>query len=138
MNLECSSKGDKRFSAFYAVVNINGVNNSIESWYQGAKRTADGKVPGKGRPVHHMINPFSGNELPANELTHFYFTLWLRYFKQHPELLKYAKRFDTFTDMFRGRCKNCQADVIRACVINIDSVRNDIKNTVFYKDCISK
>lgn len=38
--LECSSKGDKRFSAFYAQVN----GNSIEDQYQAAKVFADGST----------------------------------------------------------------------------------------------
>lgn len=31
--LECSSRGDKRFSAFYAVVAINNKRLSIEQFY---------------------------------------------------------------------------------------------------------
>lgn len=134
--LECSSRGDKRFSAFYANVEINGVSNSIETWYQMAKRNVEGDIPGKGRPVAYMINPFTDNKLPATELTNFYYTLWLRYFKQNPNLLKYAQEFDSFTDMFRGKCKNCQADVIADCVKDIEAVRARIKNTMFYKDCM--
>ena len=36
--LECSSAGDKRFSAFYALVDVFGVTNSIERHYQSVKR----------------------------------------------------------------------------------------------------
>ncbi|WCK57551.1 hypothetical protein PP175_26155 (plasmid) [Aneurinibacillus sp. Ricciae_BoGa-3] len=31
--LECSSKGDKRFTAFYAKVNLYGKEDSIENHY---------------------------------------------------------------------------------------------------------
>lgn len=31
--LECSSRGDKRFSALYAKLKIKGVTHTIEEWY---------------------------------------------------------------------------------------------------------
>ena len=135
-NLECSSKGDKRFSAFYANVTIKGVTAPIELWYQQAKRDEAGNIPGKGKRVAYMINPFSNNRLPASCLSDFYKTLWLRYFKQNPALLEYAKQFDTFTDMFKGKAINCQADVIAECVKDLVSLKEKIKTTEFYIDCV--
>lgn len=35
--LECSTAGDKRFSAFYAKVSVNGKFDSIENHYQWTK-----------------------------------------------------------------------------------------------------
>ena len=136
--LECSSKGDKRFSALYALVEIKGVTESIESWYQNSKRNLKGEVAGKGKPVAYMINPFNGNQLNVNCLTDFYNTLWIRYFIAHPELLKYAKTFDTFTDMFRGKCVNCQADVIASCVKDFEAFKDTVRQSEFYKDCLKK
>jgi hypothetical protein len=136
--LECSSKGDKRFSAFYACVSIKGVEKSIENWYQLAKRDAYGNVPGKGKKVAYMINPFNGNKLPANCLSDFYKCLWIRYFTANPDLLEYAKGFDNFNDMFRGKCVNCQADVIRECVKDFDGLKKKLMTSDFYKDCTYK
>ena len=133
--LECSSKGDKRFSAFYARVSIKGVEKSIECWYQYAKRDEYGKVPGKGKKVAYMINPFNGHKLPATCLSDFYTCLWIRYFTTHPELLEYAKGFDEFNDMFRGKCVNCQADIIRECVKDFIGLKNKVMTSAFYKDC---
>lgn len=133
--LECSSKGDKRFSAFYARVSIKGVEKSIECWYQYAKRDEYGRVPGKGKKVDYMINPFNGHKLPATCLSDFYTCLWIRYFNTRPELLEYAKGFDEFNDMFRGKCINCQADIIRACVKDFIGLKNKVMTSEFYKDC---
>lgn len=135
-NLECSSRGDKRFSAFYAQITIGKRTQSIERWYQNAKRDKFDNVPGKGRPVSYMINPFSGNKLPAKCLSDFYSSLWVRYFVQNHSLLEYAKTFDTFTDMFRGKCKNCQADVIAECVKDFEGFKSRIKQSDFYQDCL--
>lgn len=115
MNLECSSRGDKRFSAFYARITVGGKNDSIENHYQLSKRFGE-MAPqtwrdAKGKkPTHFVVN---GKRF---EMTHFscwYKLLWVKYLDQHPELVEYAKQFDTFTDMFRGKALNCQADVIR-------------------------
>ena len=137
-NLECSSIGDGRFSALYAKVVINGITKSIETWYQEAKRDTKGNIPGKGKRVAYMINPFNGHRLSANCLTDFYKILWVRYFHQNPSLLAYAKQFDTFTDSFRGKCINCQADVIAECVKDFDALKEELRHSLFYKDCVKR
>lgn len=113
--LECSSKGDKRFSAFYAKVRVFGVYDSIENHYQKCKRDNNGKSVRKGQRVDHMsIWNGKANYLIKSEfLTAYYKLLWCSYLDHNPELVEYAKQFDDYNDMFKGRAINCQADVIR-------------------------
>ncbi|MED0738794.1 DUF6977 family protein [Aneurinibacillus thermoaerophilus] len=118
--LECSSAGDKRFSAFYASVNAFGKNASIEEHYQLSKRFGE-RVPrtikeAKGKkPTHIELN---GKSYPLEFLSQWYKLLWLKYLDCHPDLVKYASQFDIFTDKFRGKAVNCQADVIKQYVKN--------------------
>lgn len=117
--LECSSAGDKRFSALYAMVTFDGKRQSIEKHYQNCKRTEDNFLPGKGTRVHHIV--IMNKQLPPTMLTPFYRYLWWLYFKENPELAKYARQFDNFNDKFRGRAVNCQADCVKAIASgNID------------------
>lgn len=121
--LECSTVGDKRFSAFYAKVSVNGKFDAIENHYQTAKRFIDenGEVisptywkEAKGKaPVFAEI---AGIQLPISYLSQFYKLLWVKYFDQNPELLYVASTYDDFSDRFKGKSKNCQADVIRDIV----------------------
>lgn len=128
--LECSSKGDKRFSAFYAKVEVFGVFDSIEVHYQGVKEFFDlgsgllvkaqnweeaKEWQKKDRmPVRVNIN---GKILPFDFLTQFYKLLWVKFLDANAPLVEYAKQFDEFTDMFRGKkTMNCQADVIKQYV----------------------
>ncbi len=97
--LECSSKGEKRLSAFYAKVN----GKSIEEQYQARKRFSDGSTglswrEAKGRKA---IN--------ASECATFYSYLWAIYIKEHPELLDLIRSASGLSDMFgqTGHC--CQA-----------------------------
>lgn len=128
--LECSSKGDKRFSAFYAKVNILGTFQSIEQHYQYAKifyiedQHGDIKLESftdikkikqlqrqGNAPVRFRVGKY---DYPIEYLTMYYKLLWLTYLDKHPELVRYASQFDEFTDMFRGKnTVNCQADVIK-------------------------
>ncbi len=114
--LECSTKGDKRFSAFCAKVKIFGKIDTIENHYQLAKRFGDIKPEtwkdAKGKkPTKVNIN---GKGFSLEYLSAWYKLLWVKYFDQNPELVEYAKRFTDFSDAFKGKnTVNCQADVIK-------------------------
>ncbi len=120
--LECSSRGDKRFSAFYARVSMWNIESSIEEHYQLCKRfrTPYGIVAprtikeAKGREPDHI--ELNGRIYHISFLSLYYKLLWLRYLDLHPELVQHASQFDDFNDMFRGKSINCQADVIRQYV----------------------
>lgn len=118
--LECSSKGDKRFSAFYAKVKIFGKYDSIENHYQLCKRIGDfmpkiwRDVKGKA-PTHFHLDGF---DYDLRYLSSFYDLLWVSYLDKNPDLVEYAKEFDDFNDIFKGKSKNCQADSIRKYIKN--------------------
>lgn len=116
--LECSTKGDKRFSAWYATVKMFGITTAIEWHYQGCKRfaacdSAYYSNPKGKKPSHIEINDI---KLTVKYLTPYYKLLWVRYLDSHPELVEYASQFDEFNDSFRGKSINCQADVIKQYV----------------------
>lgn len=98
--LECSTRGDKRFSAFCAIVD----GRSIESRYQAAK-VFPGGITGlswhkaKGRDC---IN--------REEVAILYSRLWDSYIGQHPELLAVLKAATGISDIFGNPYGNvCQA-----------------------------
>ena len=116
--LECSTKGDKRYSAFYARVKVYGIEDSIERHYQSCKRDSKGNEVGKGKRVDYMVlhnkNTNKKYKLSPKYLTAYYKLLWCKYLDNHPELVLYAREYDDYSDMFKGKYTiNCQADVIR-------------------------
>lgn len=112
--LYCDSRGDKRFSALYAYVDIDDVKDSIEHFYQNAKRDENDNIPGKGEPVAYFI--WKDKKYESEYLSNLYEDLWRLYFKQNPDLLEIASKYDVFIDRFRGKSINCQADVIAKIV----------------------
>lgn len=131
--LECSSKGDKRFSAFYAKVSLFGKYDTIENHYQQSKLFFDEnwkfqKVenPKGMKPAAIIVNNVFMN---VNCLTPFYKFLWLKYLDNNPELVEVLRRYDEYMDMFKGKnTLNCQADVIRQYMkIGRDSLIEDIQ-----------
>lgn len=131
--LECSTKGDKRYSAFCAYITINNKTDSIENFYQNAKRTADGSVAGKGKEFSYFICPFCGERFPAEEVSNLYKGLFIVYYNKNPHLVEYARQFDGFNDIFRGKSKNCQADVIRDIVADRDKFVEEVKASYWYQ-----
>ena len=123
--LECSSKGDKRFSSFYAVVAFNGITDTIENHYQKCKRNIAGHMAGKGHNVAYVL--IAGKQYEPAILTPFYRYLWFKYLKNNKELVEHARQFDDFNDMFKGKCVNCQADCIKAYVNKDKEFYNCIK-----------
>lgn len=98
--LECSSKGDRRFSAFYAKVN----GRSIEETYQGAKVFADGSTGKTWREAKGKVptNPQFVREL--------YSRLWDTYIAEHPELLAILREAAGLSDIFGQAGHACQAE----------------------------
>jgi len=89
---EVSSKGDKRFSAFFARLHDG---KSIEYHYQVSVKGYPSISEGKGKP------PLD----PSVDLWEEYLKLWKEWAKQNPELIDELKlvlpQFDyTLTDMF--------------------------------------
>lgn len=100
--LECSSRGDKRFSPFYARVN----GRSIEEQYQAAKIFDDGSTgldwkKAKGRRAAN-----------ATECTILYEKLWRQYISEHPELIDILKRSSGLSDMFATKGSVNQAQIL--------------------------
>jgi len=97
--LECSTKGDKRFSAFAATVD----GQSIETRYQAAKVFEDGSTglewrAAKGRKAANQ-----------SEIAHLYSKLWDQYIAEHPELLNILLNSNGLCDTFGQRGHVCQA-----------------------------
>lgn len=114
--LECSSRGDSRFSALTAGLTIAGVQDSIEGHYQKAKRFGSAPPPqswraGKGRRPTHF--EFLERPIPLEYSRGFYDLLWIKYLDTHPELVAYAAQFTDFHDVFARPGRVSQAESIR-------------------------
>ena len=100
--LECSGRGDRRFSAFYA--RIRGRNNrSIEDIYQAAKVFEDGSTglgwrEAKGRKAVNQT-----------EVTALYSRLWDEYITENPHLIPLLVGAEGLSDMFGQKGHACQA-----------------------------
>ena len=144
--LECSSRGDKRFSPLYAKVTIKGIEKSIEEWYQGAKRTAEGKRAGKGRPFDYIIDPFTGDRLSAKDALDLYRGLWFSYFAKNPDLVKYGEQFDEFSNIYSGKAIDDSHHVVIGAYLKGDRERyiavvkcsNWYKNMAKHKNSLSE
>lgn len=101
--LECSSRGDWRFSAFYARIYARG-NRSIEELYQAAKRFEDGST---GLPWS-----VAKGRTPVNvqEVRTLYARLWDEYMAENPALLPVLLAAPGLCDTFGRKGHACQAE----------------------------
>lgn len=100
--LECSSRGFKPFSAFYARIRARG-NRSIEELYQAAKIFEDGSTglsikEAKGRQAVNM-----------EEVTKLYSQLWKEYIAENPQFEEVLYNATGLSDIFGQPGHVCQA-----------------------------
>lgn len=102
--LECSSKGDRRFSAFFAMLD----GRSIESRYQFEKIFEDGS---EGLSIKEAKNKQKQGLRVVNHyfVSVLYGSLWDRYIEENPHLVLVLKQATGLSDIFgqKGHC--CQA-----------------------------
>lgn len=130
--LECSTRGDRRFSALCAEVSVFGKLATIESHYQCTKRLVDPRtgevVRGESwrdvkrlqhqgcTPVYHEFAGYpeveEGFTFSATLSRAFYYLLWAKYLDRHPELVEYASQFDSFNDVFARPGSVTQAQAV--------------------------
>ena len=101
--LECSSKGDRRLSAFYARVKKYG-NMSIETLYQRYKVFEGGQTGLSWQEAK--------GKCPINiqECRKYYEHLWILYIYENPELQEILKKATGFSDVFGQKGHACQAE----------------------------
>lgn len=122
--LECSSAGDKRFSAFYARIAGRG-GRSIEEIYQAAKvfRNGDTGLSIKEAKGFRPVN--------LQEVRALYSQLWDEYMAENPSLLSSIQEASGLSDRFGRKGSVCQAtelwrirkEALEASVIPNDKAR---------------
>lgn len=101
--LECSSRGDKRFSAFYAKISSRG-GAVIEAIYQASKVFEDGST---GLPWQEARGRMPMN---ADEVRELYSRLWDEYIAENPELADVLIAASGLSDIFGRYGHACQAE----------------------------
>lgn len=104
--LECSSAGDKRFSAYFAAIKGRD-GKTIEEIYQGAKkfRNEDGSISsGYSIKEARGLKPINGPEVRA-----LYGMLWDEYMLENVRLLPVLQSASGLCDRFGKPGHACQA-----------------------------
>lgn len=123
--LECSSKGDKRFSALYAKIELFDKVNTIENFYQSSKvilinnkrQCVTDWRKSKGQNIYGFV--LNNMYFEPKYISSFYKLMWVKYLDNNKDLVQYAKQFDDFNDMFKSKKSYvCQADVVKQYVLN--------------------
>ena len=100
--LECSSKGDKRYSAFFARVKRRD-NKTIEELYQAAKIFEDGSTGLNWRQAKGRV------AVNIEECHQLYSELWDMYIAENPDLLVPLCAASGVSDIFGQPGRACQA-----------------------------
>lgn len=99
--LECSEKGDKRFSANHAMLSANGKRQTIAEHYEFAKRFK-GEAPStvaeaQGKECDYFVVQFM--TVDKEHLSKWYSLLWLWYLDSNPHLVAEISNCDVFVNV---------------------------------------
>lgn len=100
---ECSSKGDKRFSAFWARIKGRG-GKSIEEIYQAAKVLEDGSTNLTWRQAKGK------KAVNKSEVRKLYSQLWDEYMDENPKFINVIMDQSGLSDIYGKKGNACQAD----------------------------
>lgn len=104
-HLECSRKGDARFSAFCARIHGRG-GDTIETIYQAAKVFEDGSTG------LHWKEAKGRQAVNQQECVELYDRLWAEYLEEKPELWPTLLEASGLQDIYGQKGHACQADTL--------------------------
>lgn len=91
------------------------------------------------KPFSYIIDPYTGNALPASDAEDLYCGLWIAYFNKHPEVVQYAEQFDDFADNYKNADDReiSNVDVIQAYIKgNRGALVSDVKTGHWYTNLL--
>lgn len=114
-----------------AMVRIKGKTDSIEHFFERAKRDSHGlPVPEKGA-FTHFICPYTNKTFPVSEARPFYRGLWVTYLKQNPELVSYLENLGPD----RIRCASARTEtVLRSYIRDSAAFQAEIRQSAWYQN----
>lgn len=119
---ECSSKGDKRFSAFYAKLSDG---CSIEHHYQVNVKGYTSIKEGKGKPPK--------NELTKEQTWEAYLSLWERWSRENPTLIKeLMRRVEQYNNVVSDCFASGEINQARALSYILNNIDNYIDDKTIY------
>lgn len=114
-----------------AMVRIKGKTDSIQHFFERAKRDSQGlPVPDKAA-FTHFICPYTGKSFPVSEARPFYRGLWASYLKQNPELVTYLEKLGPD----HIRCVSPRTEtVLRSYVQDSTAFQAEIRKSAWYQN----
>jgi len=109
--LECSSRGDVRFSAFLARIVGRGFS-TIEELYQSAKRFPPGPGVDATGGMINWRDAKGKTAINYDEVAQLYEVLWREYLAENPHLIDVLRSASGLSDMFGQKGHVCQATIL--------------------------
>lgn len=95
----------QRLTDIRATLSIKGQTNTIDGFFEAAKRRDDGQPVTPGGNFDYFICPYTGDKFPPSEAINMYRGLWITYLNAHSDLAAYMKENGTEKLGNSFRCK---------------------------------
>lgn len=113
-----------------AILRINGRTDSIDGFFERAKRDINDMPVPHGAPFDHFICPYTGTSFPYTEAKGFYTGLWTAYLSNHPELVSYMRENGTGALQSSFRTNK----LLTTFITDEESFKAAARDTAWYKN----
>lgn len=124
----------RQLADIFATLTIRGKTDTIDGFYEKAKRLDDGSPVPLGGNFDYFICPYTGDKFPASESINFYQGLWISYLNKKPELVEFMKEYGVENLGNNYRCK-------KALVFydsDKDAFTQKVRNSSWYQNMAQK
>lgn len=124
----------RQFTDICAKLEIRDQTDTIDGFFEKAKRRNDGSQVPPGGSFDYFICPFTGDKFPAELATDYYQGLWITYLNKNPDLVDYMREHghENLGDSFR--CKK----VLALYNQNKDGLIFKVKSSPWYQNMVSR
>lgn len=124
----------RQFTDLCATLEIRDQTDTIDGFFEKAKRRNDDTPVPPGGQFDYFICPFTGDKFPAEQATDFYQGLWITYLNKNPDLVDYMREHghENLGDSFR--CKK----VLALYNQNKDGLIFKVKSSPWYQNMVKR
>jgi len=118
----------------FAKITIHKQTDTIDAFYEKAKRRNDGSSVPLGGNFDYFVCPYTGDTFPVSEAINLYHGLWISYLNNNPDLVAFMKEYGVENLGNSYRCKK----TLSLYAADKESFMQSVRSSKWYQNMAQK